>query len=198
MKDAHVPSTSPATLYKKQNASIRYLHTHSFRTYIRRFLMLVSTNSSGVLDNPFMLLRLICFFILFTSINAACHEHCQWCNETSNICKECRHNLFLYNGTCVEECPDGYYENVSPWDRTWNRMVGNICDKSYKNVMDLELSPSIIKEMTLVSSKNHRNQTLKNLIEKINFKKMIILICLIFLLKRIRKDIIIRDKKKDK
>jgi len=35
------------------------------------------------------------------------------------------------------------------------------------------LSPSIIKEMTLVSSKNHRNQTLKNLIEKINFKKVV-------------------------
>ena len=35
------------------------------------------------------------------------------------------------------------------------------------------LSPSIIKEMTLVSSKNHRNQTLKNVIEKINFKKIV-------------------------
>ena len=35
------------------------------------------------------------------------------------------------------------------------------------------LSPSKIKEMTLVSSKNHRNQTLKNLIEKINFGKVV-------------------------
>ena len=35
------------------------------------------------------------------------------------------------------------------------------------------LSPSLIEEMTLVSSKNHRNQTLKNLIEKINCKKVI-------------------------
>ena len=29
--------------------------------------------------------------------------------------------------------------------------------------------------MTLVTSKNHRNETLKNLIEKINFKKVIIM-----------------------
>ena len=79
------------------------------------------------------MLRLICFCLFITSIHAACHEHCQWCNETSNMCKECRHNLFLFNGTCVEECPDGYYEKVLSWDRTFGRMVGNICNKIYEN-----------------------------------------------------------------
>ena len=28
MQDAHAPSTSPATLYKKQNTFIRYLHIY--------------------------------------------------------------------------------------------------------------------------------------------------------------------------
>jgi len=32
-----------------------------------------------------------------------------------------------------------------------------------------------LKDMTIVTSKNHRNQTLKNLIEKINFKKVIVM-----------------------
>ena len=30
----------------------------------------------------------------------------------------------------------------------------------------------VLKDMTLVTSKNHRNENLKNLIEKINFKKV--------------------------
>tara|TARA_Y100000589_G_scaffold332001_1_gene388509 strand:- start:318 stop:1220 length:903 start_codon:yes stop_codon:yes gene_type:complete len=34
-------------------------------------------------------------------------------------------------------------------------------------------TPSLINEMTLVTSKNHRNLTLKNLIERINFAKVI-------------------------
>ena len=37
------------------------------------------------------------------------------------------------------------------------------------------LKKKIFKKMTLVTSKNHRNETLKNLIEKINFKKVIVM-----------------------
>ena len=42
----------------------------------------------------------------------------------------------------------------------------------------IELNPPLnknLKEMVLVTSKNHRNETLKNLIQKINFKEVIIM-----------------------
>ena len=42
----------------------------------------------------------------------------------------------------------------------------------------IELNPPLnknLKEMVLVTSKNHRNETLKNLINKINFKEVIIM-----------------------
>ena len=42
-----------------------------------------------------------------------CHEHCIHCSASDgNTCKKCRHNLYLYNGTCVEACPNEYKETV--------------------------------------------------------------------------------------
>eukprot|EP00943_MAST-04B_sp_MAST-4B-sp1_P008708 g8708.t1 len=59
------------------------------------------------------------------------HEHCQWCDD--GVCKQCRHNLHLYNGTCVIECPDGYIAERPNWVRNFGRMIGRRCRQVFKN-----------------------------------------------------------------
>ncbi len=50
------------------------------------------------------------------------------------------------------------------------------CEKRDGSIRKQNLSEAnILKEMTIVTSKNHRNEKLKNLIEKINFKKIIVM-----------------------
>ena len=50
------------------------------------------------------------------------------------------------------------------------------CEKRDGSIRKQNLSKTnILKEMTIVTSKNHRNEKLKDLIEKINFKKTIIM-----------------------
>ena len=50
------------------------------------------------------------------------------------------------------------------------------CENRNGNVLTQNLSETnTLKEMTIVTSKNHRNQKLKVLIEKINFKKTIVM-----------------------
>ena len=50
------------------------------------------------------------------------------------------------------------------------------CEKRDGSKIELNISRNKnFKEMILVTSKNHRNQTLKNLIQKINFKKVLIM-----------------------
>ena len=54
-------------------------------------------------------------------------------------------------------------------DKVW-------CEKRDGSKIEQNISRNkIFKEMILVTSKNHRNQTLKNLIQKINFKKVLIM-----------------------
>ena len=50
------------------------------------------------------------------------------------------------------------------------------CENRDGNIRKQNLSETnILKEMTIVTSKNHRNEKLKDLIEKINFKKTIVM-----------------------
>ena len=50
------------------------------------------------------------------------------------------------------------------------------CEKRDGSIRKQNLSETnILKEMTIVTSKNHRNEKLKDLIEKINFKKTIVM-----------------------
>ena len=50
------------------------------------------------------------------------------------------------------------------------------CEKRDRSIRKQNLSKTnILKEMTIVTSKNHRNEKLKDLIEKINFKKTIVM-----------------------
>jgi len=50
------------------------------------------------------------------------------------------------------------------------------CENRDGDIRKQKLSKTnILKEMTIVTSKNHRNEKLKNLIEKINFKKTIVM-----------------------
>ena len=60
-------------------------------------------------------------------------------------------------------------------DELWIAYEGEVwCEKRNKSKKILKRSsPSSISEMTLVTSKNHRNPILKNLIERINFAKVI-------------------------
>ena len=62
-------------------------------------------------------------------------------------------------------------------DQLWISNVENVwCEKRDGSL--IELNPSLnknLQEMVLVTSKNHRNETLKNLIQKINFKEVIIM-----------------------
>jgi len=62
-------------------------------------------------------------------------------------------------------------------DQLWISNVENVwCEKRDGSL--IELNPPLnknLKEMVLITSKNHRNETLKNLIQKINFKEVIIM-----------------------
>ena len=58
---------------------------------------------------------------------------------------------------------------ISDGETTWYERR----DKSFKKTQ--LFSKNILQEMVLVTSKNHRNETLKKLIEKIKFKKVIIM-----------------------
>ena len=50
------------------------------------------------------------------------------------------------------------------------------CEDREGNIREQKMSKTnILEEMTIVTSKNHRNQKLKDLIEKINFKKTILM-----------------------
>ena len=62
-------------------------------------------------------------------------------------------------------------------DELWISYPGKIlCEKRDGSIRKPNLSETnILQEMTIVTSKNHRNQKLKDLIEKINFKKTIVM-----------------------
>ena len=58
---------------------------------------------------------------------------------------------------------------IADGDKVW-------CEKRDGSIIKPNLSKNIIlQEMTLVTSKNHRNTTLRNLIQKIHFKEVIIM-----------------------
>ena len=62
-------------------------------------------------------------------------------------------------------------------DELWISFAEKLwCEKRDGSIRKQNLSETnILKEMTIVTSKNHRNQKLKDLIEKINFKKTIVM-----------------------
>ena len=50
------------------------------------------------------------------------------------------------------------------------------CENKYGKLKKAKLSKKVkLEEMTIVTSKNHRNQALKNLIKKLNFKEIIVM-----------------------
>ena len=62
-------------------------------------------------------------------------------------------------------------------DELWNSYEEKIwCENRDGNIRKQNMSETnILEKMTIVTSKNHRNQKLKDLIEKINFKKTILM-----------------------
>ena len=61
---------------------------------------------------------------LITNIVAS---SCQWTSPDGD-CKQCSSNLYLYNGTCVASCPDGYVSQRSSWVFSWKREIGGKCE----------------------------------------------------------------------
>jgi len=58
---------------------------------------------------------------------------------------------------------------ISNYDRAW-------CENRHKELKKPNLSrKNNLKDMTIVTSKNHRNQTLQTLIKKINFKEVVVM-----------------------
>ena len=58
---------------------------------------------------------------------------------------------------------------ISKYDMVW-------CENKNRKYKEPNLSSKhILKDMTIVTSKNHRNQILNNLIKKVNFKKVIVM-----------------------
>jgi len=59
-----------------------------------------------------------------------CDESCKTCNDASNKnCLSCPNTTFLFEGTCLEECPNNTYKNLeqracSPCDHTCQSCVG--------------------------------------------------------------------------
>jgi len=51
-----------------------------------------------------------------------CHDQCHKCDTDGETCLECQHNMYLYNNTCVDQCPENYVAK-----HYW-RTVGNICE----------------------------------------------------------------------
>ena len=62
-------------------------------------------------------------------------------------------------------------------DELWISEGGEVwCENRYGSIVKPVLNKSKnLKEMVLVTSKNHRNETLRNLIKKINFNEVIIM-----------------------
>ena len=61
----------------------------------------------------FSIKRIFICFTLLVVLHAACHQHRQDCDERNDICQEYQHNLYLYNGTCVDECLNDYIMNTA-------------------------------------------------------------------------------------
>ena len=61
---------------------------------------------------------------LITNIVAS---SCQWTSFNGD-CKQCSSNLYLYNGTCVATCPDGYVSQRPNWVFGWKREIGGKCE----------------------------------------------------------------------
>ena len=68
---------------------------------------------------------LLILLLLLTSASA---QHCH--RNGTNGCETCRHYLYLHNGTCVDECPNGYVERRPSWVFSWKREIGRTCEKS--------------------------------------------------------------------
>ena len=66
--------------------------------------------------------------LLVNQVHSAIHEHCTQYDDDGSTCLKCRHNMYLHDGTCVEECPSTYVAKRRNWVFDYGRMVGNRCE----------------------------------------------------------------------
>ena len=64
---------------------------------------------------------------------SAIHEHCVQYDDDGITCSKCRHNMYLQDGTCVDECPSTYVAKRRNWVFTYGRMIGNKCELPSEN-----------------------------------------------------------------
>ena len=63
--------------------------------------------------------------------------------------------MYLFNGTCVENCPVGYVDRHPNWVFSGGRMVGNTCEKKQSYALNVGhgdnggLDPSITSGVDL-------------------------------------------------
>ena len=79
-----------------------------------------------------------------TGLLAPCHSDCKTCskkaNSTNTNCDTCKENdLFLLNGNCVDNCPDGYYSIVSEGIKK--------CEKCYENCKTCSNQKTVINDI---------------------------------------------------
>ena len=70
----------------------------------------------------------IIIILLVNQVKSICHEHCQYCDDDGNTCLTCRHHMYLYDGTCVDECPNNYIEIQPNWVFDFGHMIGKKCE----------------------------------------------------------------------
>ena len=54
------------------------------------------------------------FFLFFFFFFEDCDEMCSKCYGPNNDqCLTCPHETYLLNGKCLDDCPSGYYSNLT-------------------------------------------------------------------------------------
>ena len=67
-----------------------------------------------------------------TSVETGC-PYLKGCHRYEGVakarCAVCRHNLYLYDGSCVETCPDDFIGKRPSWVSGWKREIGGTCER---------------------------------------------------------------------
>lgn len=60
----------------------------------------------------------------------ACDQFCESCGPSSPRCLTCAEKAVLYDGTCISECPGGYYADATGRckGKTWAIIIMIIID----------------------------------------------------------------------
>ena len=66
----------------------------------------------------------LCVLLALAAVEG-CHEHCVHC--VASTCKKCHHNMYLYDGSCVQTCPLGFISKRPGWIFNFGHEIGREC-----------------------------------------------------------------------